>query len=257
MSRFSLLFVLIAATMMATACRTTHEADSDELANLNEIATTIGLSSDVSTDQGDASVGSIFAVQSLFQGLADKDNTRAAGFAMSQLPSDNDYTRMRLREFGDCVDETDSRVDYNDCGWSGSGGGGSVSFLLAGFYAWTDSSSESDLIFDLDVDGGEFGAGTTLTWSGNSAWTSDTFDGNFDLFFGIDVELLGASIPGTGVDLSVKADFDALKWDEACDNGPVSGIIDWKSTWREGTDPQQNRHVTVEYLECASATITW
>ncbi len=157
-------------------------------------------------------------------------------------------------EWPDCVDEDGETVTYTNCELTAFGGQASLSFGVAGSYTQGDNASSSDLTYDLDLNASGFGLGTSLHWAHDLAWTETKLDGGFNLDWALGVEL-GGLPTATGATFTVDATIEDLTVDDVCE-GPVSGLIDWRSVVRAGTDPPETDRITVEWLACGEALIT-
>ena len=257
--RQNVLFALL--PLLLIACRTTHDADSGEMANLNQIANTIAAGDSASTDMGDGAISSVWTVYPVFEAMNDKD-TRSSSNAIvgSDLdvfgPDDIAVLGWKRTAWPDCVTEDTSSYTYDACEYLTAGSTASVDFLLDGSISWTDSSYNASLLFDLSISAVGIGVGTSFEWAAQSAWTDTTFDGDFSFDFAAGASLNSTTIPFGATILELDATFETLTWDSACADGPVSGIIDWKAMLRQGRDTDRS-HVTIEFLDCGQATITW
>ena len=258
--------LLIASALLASsACRTTHVATEEEMAEVQSVSSTVNQSTDASGDQGEASLGAMWATYPSLIALSDKEERGGFG----PLPMTADGERLTVDEavllgsflgrekaaWDACIAETDSGVEYSECEWGLSSTGGSVEFLVDGHYNWTDSSVDMDLLFDLAVGSDNFSLDWTMAWKGASEWTDTLIDGWFELDYAYGVSL-GGTPPLGAVTLKLDASVETLTWDEGCSSGPVAGIIDWKSVYRQGTDTDR-RLVTIEFTDCGTAEITW
>ena len=260
--RTLMLFVLTAA-FASSGCRTTHDADSEELSQLSTVDATLETGSDPSEDLGQFSLGSLSAVYAPLRWLSNKD--RADGSSESALT----HTSAQLEllpavqfigdgsrdEWPECITELDNGVIYDNCVLGVSMPNVSVGFSADGEYQWGSNSSMSDVTFDFGAEIGGLGIGTSIAWIHDLAWTDTKLDGSFDLDYAAGITL-GALATPTSVSLNVVGTIEELQSDDSCD-GPVGGILDWRSRYREGLDPVQVTRVTVEWLGCDEATVTW
>lgn len=260
--RTTLLLVLLLAL---TGCRTTHEADADEHQRLDQVDGSVRSSSDGGMDFGEASVGLLSGVYAPLMYLSDKDREDADGSASSAiLHTDDELALLRQatfletgarEDFPECIVETENSVVYEDCGFGASASIASVGFSLDGSYEWTDNSSVADLAFDFGVDAVGLGVGTSFTWAHDLAWTDTKFDGSFDLDYTAGASLMGNGA-ATTVGFTLNATIEELEGSDDCD-GPVAGLVDWSSRYREGMDPPETTRVTVEWTGCGEALVTW
>lgn len=256
--------ILALALSFATpGCRTTHDADSEELSQLSTVDATLETGSEPDDDFGQFSLGSLSAVYAPLKWLSNKD--RAEGSSESALT----HTTAQLEllpavqfvgdgsrdEWPECITEFDDGVIYDDCVLGISMPNISVGFSADGEYHWGDNSSTSDLTFDFGAELAGLGIGTSVAWIHDLAWTDTTLDGSFDLDYVAGVTLNAAATP-TSVSLSVTGSIEGLLRDEVC-AGPIAGVLDWRSRYREGLDPIEVTRVTVEWLACDVATVTW
>ena len=73
------LILPLAALIFAVGCRTTHEADEDEMAQINRMADALGSGDDAAGDSGEGSVGALFGSWGYFQSIGDKSNNSGGG----------------------------------------------------------------------------------------------------------------------------------------------------------------------------------
>jgi hypothetical protein len=257
------LFVLLAST--SVACRSTHEADGAEMETLNGIAGSLELGSTVAEDQGQAGVGAIHAILPLLQGMSDPDNDRAdaSSFALvSAQPSLADVLerggfKSRARAaWPECVQQGDGVVEYVDCDYSSSSDPLTIDFVLDGRWEFTDTTSDSELSYNLSLEAGGIGLEQRLSWQGHTEWSERILDGDFLFEYASGVEMGALTVPLGSVHLRIDARFEMLEFEDTCESAPIGGSIDWKSVLRDGIDSQR-RHVTIEFTGCGSGRITW
>ncbi len=254
---------LAALTLVATGCRTTHEADAGELERLAEVDATLQTSEEPAPDFGQFSMGAISAIQPALRYLSNKDRaegTEDAGI----VQSDEELAALRQvsflmdgarDEWPECLTELDGGVIYDDCVLGVDMPNISVGFTADGEYHWTDTSSESDLVMDFGAEIVGIGIGTSLSWVHQLDWTETRLDGDFDLEWATGV-MLGGSPSDTSVQFRLTGTVEELTWDEVCD-GPTAGVLDWRARYREGIDPVEVTRVTVEWTGCEEALVTW
>jgi len=253
--RIILFFALTAALV---GCRTTHEADADELADLGLVDGALQSPRGTGDDQGQSSLGLLAGVQAPLRALSeDEQDSTGLGISNAQfadLMASARFANVPRDEWPDCVNEDGDTTTYANCELTASGGSASISFAVDGSYSSTDNSSTADLTYDLDLSAGSIGFGTSLEWGHDLAWTDVKLDGEFNLewAFGID---LGTLPTATGASFTVDATIEELLTDDECD-GPISGLVDWRSVVREGSDPPDVTRVTVEWTACGEALIT-
>ena len=260
--RTTLLLALLC--LAATGCRTTHEADSAELAQLSSVDSTFETSGDVSSDFGQLSVSSISAVYAPLQWLSDKDRdegTSSYAILHSQeelnlLPTAGFLLEDGTRdEWPECLTEGDNSVTYNDCVLGVGTANVMVGFAVDGSYAWTDNSSTSELFIDFGVEAVGLTVGSSFDWAHDFEWTDTKLDGSFNMDY-VSGVLLGGAASATSASLGLSGTVDELVTDDTCD-GPVSGVMDWRARYRAGLDPVEVTRVTVEWTGCEEALVTW
>ncbi len=257
------LLLLAILSLAATGCRTTHEADADELQNLSSVDGTLDSGTTADADMGQFSLGSISAVYSPLRWLSNKDRANGSSLGalthseaeLALLPAALFLDDGSRNEWPDCVTDLEDGVIYDDCVLGAGVGNVSVGFSTDGEYHWTDSTSTAELLIDFGADVGSLGVGTSFDWLHDIAWTDTTLDGTFELDYVAGVTL-GGQPSATSVSMGLTGSIESLTTDEVCD-GPVAGILDWRSRYREGTDPIETTHVTVEWTACGEALVTW
>lgn len=243
----------------ATGCRTTRDADADEIARLDSVEGTLWSSADARSDNGQSSLSLIAAIDAPLKALSEKPGQDSGLFPLREA-EELDLIRQAVfldagrDEWPDCVTETDTGATYANCELGASGGGASVNFGVDGSYHWTDNSSDADLTIDFNVSASSVGVGSVFNWNHDLDWTDTVLDGDFGMDWALGVSLGGLPTLGQA-SFTLNATLDQLTGDGVCE-GPVSGILDWRATTREGTDPPENTHVTVEWLACGEALIT-
>lgn len=258
------LWITLALTLAAASgCRTTHDADEGELAQLDLMGEALYSGSEVDGDNGEAALGSLFGSWGYFQDVGDKDQGAggAVGLPMTSGGEgfDGAFVARARDEWPDCLTSEEGSVTYNNCeyagSYSGTGGSASIAFLVDGHYNWTDTSSDAELVYDLNVGANDYALETTLQWVTDMSWSDSSFDGDFQIDYAMGVSV-GGTPPLGGMTFHADGSFDQVTWSEDCDESATSGIIDWTVRSQQGTDPPKTRHVTVEFLGCGSATIT-
>lgn len=252
-------WILALALLAVTGCRTTHEASEEELQDLGLVHDAVDGPRDASADLGQASLGLFAGLEGPLRALSEDEEQEQGGFPLTRRELADVLASARFAsaprdEWPDCVVEDGDTVTYNDCELSAFGGEVSLSFAVEGSYTQGDSASDSNLTYDLDLNAGGFGLGTSLQWAHDLAWTETKLDGGFNLDWALGVEL-GGLPTATGATFTVDATIEELTTDAACE-GPVSGLIDWRSVVRAGTDPPETDRITVEWLACGEALIT-
>jgi hypothetical protein len=247
---------LLALSILSAAagCRSTRDADDGEISQIDAMGNGMRSTNQVGTDMGQASFGNVFAYYSYIQSLSQEEEQGPAGLGGLPIRSGRFVSQARTA-WPDCVTSTDSSYSYDQCEYASSSGG-SVSFLLDGTLNYTDGSADGDLTFDLSVSSDDVGVEVGFGWTYGFAWTDTTFAGEWTLDYAAGVSIGGLPALGaTTFEASGTVD-PPLTWDPACASGPVSGVMDWTSTLREGTDPPETEHVTIEIIACGEATIT-
>lgn len=257
------LLVLLVVTLAATGCRTTHEADAEELANLGEVDGTLQTGESPADDFGQFSLGAFSSIQPALRYLSNKErNNGQADAAIVQSPEELEALRLvsfvsdgSRDEWPACLTELENGVIYDNCVLGVEVPSVSIGFTADGEYSWTDNSSTSDLFMDFGASVAGFGIGTSLSWIHDMEWTDTKLDGSFDLDWATGV-MLGGSPSLTSVQFGLTGTIEGLETDSICD-GPVSGVLDWRARYREGLNPVEITRVTVEFTGCDSALVTW
>lgn len=244
---------LLLAVALLNGCRTTHDATDEELAHLSSVDAALFSPRTASGDMGQSSLGLFSGLQASFRGVSEDQNQ--GGLPLRQGPVDGARFVSAARDaWPECVVEDANGATYNDCELSASGEGASVSFGVTGSYSWAEGTSTADLTYDLSISASDVGFGTSFHWAHDFDWGETFVEGSFDLEWAYGIEL--GTLPSlTGASYSLNATVEGLTSDDVCD-GPVSGVVDWHSTYREGTDPPENDHVTVEWLACGQVQVT-
>lgn len=259
---------LIVLSMAATTgCRTTHEATEEEHEQLNVVQSTLVGTEDASGDFGETMLGPLTTLATPLGFLADKDRDTDSNQA-ALLEADETYQMLTSgpirfvgdgsrAEFPECIVEAEEgRIEYVDCVLGAEISGIITAGLTVdGFYAWSDNTSASDLEFFAGADIIGIETGMSLDWQHDFAWTDTKFDGSFDITYVSGLTLAGLRTSGS-VMLGVRATAEELTASEECD-GPVSGILDMRARMQAGTDPIERVRVTVEWLGCEDALVTW
>ncbi|MCO4768413.1 MAG: hypothetical protein KDA24_00175 [Deltaproteobacteria bacterium] len=256
------MLLLLALTLAASGCRTTHDADAGELEQLGEVDFTLQTGNAPSTDFGQFSLGAISAVQPSLRYLSNKD--RADGSNSAAIVHQEELELLRQVTFAgsgardewpECLTELDDGVIYDDCVLGVEVPSVSIGFSADGEYKWSENSSSSELALDFGANVVGFGIGTTLDWTHQLDWTDTTLEGSFDMAWLAGVTL-GGSPSATSVQFRLDGTIEGLVTDDGCE-GPIGGVLDWRAQYREGFDPVETTRVTVEWLSCDEATVTW
>lgn len=250
--RTLLLLALLSSTLLG--CRTTREADEEEIAQVDSLSGGLRTTNSVGADQGQAAVGSIFSVYGTIQALSEEEQDQPMG-SMPMAMRDGAFTSRARAGFPECVTSSDHSFAYNQCEYAFSGDVG-VSFLLDGEIGCTDTSADGDLSYDLSVSAEDIGVEIGFDWGFGFQWSDTTLQGDFEMNWASGVSI--GALPGlNGVTFEASGTIDPpLTWDASCTSGPVSGTFDWRSTYREGNEPPETEHVTIEYVACGQANIT-
>ncbi len=247
-------YLPVAVLLAAAGCRETRDADSSELSQIEGMSNGMRTTNSVATDMGQASFGNIFTYYAYIQSLSQEQESQPAGLGGLPIRSGAFVSRARTA-WPDCVTSTDSSYTYDQCEYAYAGSG-SVSFILDGSLNFAETSADGELSFDLAVAAEDISVEVGFDWIYDFAWSDTTLEGSFEMDYATGVAI--GSMPSLG-----GSSFDAtgtidppLTWDAACTSGPVSGVIDWRSTLHEGTNPPETEHVTLEYLACGQVTIT-
>jgi len=258
--------LLLVAVVLASGCRTTHEATADEHAELNTVDGTLVATEGAGGDLGESMLGPLTTLFEPLTYLSDKDREEESSqYAMTQS---DEITRMltsgpirfvggeERAEWPGCVVEEEGRVEYQECVLGAEIAGILTAGLTVdGFYDWSDNTSASDLAFFAGADIVGIETGMSLDWAHDFVWTTEKFDGTFDLDYTSGLTLGGMRTSAT-VSLGVGATVEELTGSEDCD-GPVAGLLDYRARMQTGTDPVERVRVTVEWLGCEDALITW
>ena len=155
----------------------------------------------------------------------------------------------------ECVSTTENGVAYNDCEYGVSSDDASASFRLDGSYHWFDEAADADLTYDFSLESSDISLDWKFHWGMDLEWTETTLDGSFAVNYAYGVSL-GGSPPLGGRTFQLNGTIESLTAAESCDDGPVSGSLDWTSSRQEGISPPDSNHVTIEWTACGQATIT-
>jgi len=260
--RLSTLFIAIVLLVpVSNGCRSTRDASDAELVTMNLLSDSFWDSQNAQADQGEASVGTLSSNYTLLMALstpasADLDTDgMAIAAAPNGSPTPGYFMDAARGAWPECIQEVENGVSYAECEYSLTGEEGSISFLLDGGYHWYDQATDADLTFDLSVGSNDLSWEWMSHWGMDFEWTDTTLDGSFAVDYSYGASL-GGSPPLGGAVFSLTGDVSELTIDESCDLGPVSGSIDWSSIHREGLSRPETEHVTIEWLECGTATIT-
>ena len=145
------LLVLLVVTLAATGCRTTHEADAEELANLGEVDNTLQTGENPADDFGQFSLGAFSSIQPALRYLSNKDrNSGQVDAAIVQSPEEIEALRLvsfvsdgSRDEWPACLTELENGVIYDNCVLGVEVPSVSIGFTADGEYSWTDNSSTS------------------------------------------------------------------------------------------------------------------
>ena len=261
-----LLPVLLVSAALTTGCRTTHEATSEEHEKLVEVDSTLLGTESAGGDLGEDMLGPLSSIFAPLTYLADKDREdESSQYGMTEADATLSVLRSGPIQFvGDgsrdafpgCVLEAEGRIDYQDCVLGAEVAGIiTAGITVDGFYEWSDNTSASDLAYFAGADIIGIETGMSLDWVHDFMWTSDKLDGSFDLDYTSGLTLAGLRTSAT-VSLGVGATVEELTGADDCD-GPVAGVLDYRARLQTGTDPVDRVRVTVEWLGCEDALITW
>lgn len=245
------LLLPILLVVVATGCRTTHDATDEELALAGSIAAGMFSSQDASADMGQGSVGMTSGLYGTFMALRKDDDAGGGPGGSAGLMIVNESREP----WPDCVTELTDGVEYNSCDFSASGDGSSVAFMLDGFYEWTDNSADADLQYDLAVSTSGISVGWIFSWVMSLDWTDTTLNGSYSVDYDYGITTGGLPTIG-GVEYSLTGTITDLTWDDTC-AGVVSGTIDYTYSLKQTGEPPDNGHVTVVWSGCDSAEVTW
>ncbi len=244
------LLLPILLVVIATGCRTTHDATDEELALAGGIANGMFSSQDASGDMGQASASATSGLYGTFMALRKDDDSGGPGGSAGLF-----IVNEGREAWPDCVTELEAGVEYDACDFSASGDGSSVAFTLDGFYEWTDNSADADLQYDLAVSSSGISVGWTFAWLMSMEWTDTTLNGSYSVDYDYGVTTGGLPTVG-GVDYTLNGTIVDLTWDDAC-GGVISGTIDYTYSLKQTGEPPDDGHVTVVWTGCGSAEITW
>ena len=238
------------ALWVAVGCRTTHDATDAELAQIAIVNGGLFSAQDASGDLGEGSSAATSSLHTSFVALRKNADDGGGG------GSDSLYLVSEGREaWPDCVTELDNGVEYADCEFSAAGSGAAVEFHLNGAYHYDEGAADSDLDFDFGVAASGISVGWTSHWGSDLTWSDTVLDGVYDVDYAYG--LTTGPLPTIGgAEFTLDGSIEELTYDEDC-LGIVSGILDWRYTYKESGEPQENGHVTIEYTACGEATVTW
>lgn len=247
-------WILALVAVAVVGCRSTREADEEEIAQVDSLSVGMRTANSVDGDQGQAAVGQIFGFYSVIQSLSEKEQQQPAG-PMSMSMRDGAFVSEARAAFPECVTSSDHSFAYEQCEYAYSGDVG-ISFLLDGEISCTDTSADGELTYDLSVSAEDVGIEIGFDWGFGLQWTDTTLQGDFEVNWASGVSI-GALPSLGGATFEASGTIDPpLTWDASCTSGPVSGTFDWHSSYREGSDPPETEHVTIEYTGCGQANIT-
>jgi len=268
--RLSLPLVLVLLSCLVTsACRTTRDVESDELESLDTVSDSFWGADGADSDQGEMSVGQLSGNYLLLMALSQERQQNDGLLGESLFGMRSTETPQALATWAesgrflstardawpDCVTQVDDGVDYDECEYGFAGDSGSISFMLDGSYLWGSNEAVADLSFDFALLSDEISIDWVFDWDMDIDWTDTTLDGQFDVNYGYGVAL-GGTPPLGARTFRLHGTIDQLTSDDACEDGPVAGVLDWTATRQDGMDPPENKHVTIEWSECGVATIT-
>ena len=243
------LLVPLLLLVVATGCRTTHDATDEELASLGVVGDGLFSAQDAGADLGESSAAATSGIYATFIGLRKDADGGGGGSAGLYIVNEG------REPWPDCVTEVDNGVEYNECEFSASGNSASVEFFLDGYYYYSDSSAEADLTYDFGVAADDISVGWTSNWSTDRSWSDTVLDGEYHVDYAYGITTGNLPTIG-GIEFTLDGTIEALTYDEACP-GIVSGVLDWRYTYKETGEPPENGHVTIEWIGCDDATVTW
>ncbi len=242
----ALLLTLLLTT--AVGYRTTHDATGDELAQIGGGGGGLFSAQDASGDLGQGSVASSSNLHTSFMALRKNADGGGGSTGLSIVDEGRD-------PWPDCVTELDDGVEYADCEFSASGDGAAVEFHLNGAYHYSEGAADADLDFDFGVAASGISIGWQSHWGSDFTWSDTVLDGVYDVDYAYG--LTTGNLPTIGgIEFTLDGSIEELTYDEDC-QGLVSGILDWQYTYKETGEPPENGHVTIEYIACDEATVTW